>query len=96
LLSRFRLDLLNGCEEISLRHAGAEISPAHSFQHRCGHLFSLALGKIPAAGIHKTLDVELGLLFDAVVEKRADFGVFLRLIDLLAGAIRATAFTIKV
>src|SRR5437773_8506061 len=89
LLSRLRLDLLDRGEKVRMRHAGTEISPAHPLQHRSGHLFSMALRKIPPGGVDKTLDVELGLLFDTVVEKRADFGVFLKpLVDLFAGAIR--------
>src|SRR5215831_5727182 len=32
LISRFRFDLLDGCEKVRMRHTAAEIGPAHSFK----------------------------------------------------------------
>ena len=66
-----------------MRHAGAEIGPAHSFQDGVGHLLALALGELSPGSLNEAFRFELRLLLDAVIEKHADFGVLLKgLIDL--------------
>ena len=71
-----------------MRHAGAEISPAHSLQHRILDLLALGAGQISAGRLHETLDVELGLLLNASIEECSDLGVFGKsLVNLLGGGI---------
>src|SRR5688572_15706678 len=65
-------------------HAGAEIGPAHSFEHGILDLLALAPGQIPSGRLHETLDIELGLLLDALIQESADLCVLLKsLVDLL-------------
>ena len=64
-------------------HAGAEVRPAHSFDHRLRHLFAFACSEISSGGANKAFDIELRLLLDAVIQKHADVGVVLKgLVDL--------------
>ena len=71
-----------------MRHAGTEISPAHSLQYSLLDLLALAAGQISAGRLHETLDIELGLLLDASVQECTDLGVFGKsLVNLLGGGI---------
>src|SRR5262245_21583046 len=87
LISRFRFDLLDGCEKVRMRHAAAEIGPAHSFQNGVGHLLALAPGERSSRSLYEAVRFELSLLLDAVIDKRSDCGVLCKgLIDLFGGS----------
>src|SRR5262245_47675692 len=87
LISRLWFDLLDGCEKVRMRHAAAEISPAHSFQNGVGHLLALAPGERSSRSLNEAVRFELSLLLDAVINERSDFGVLRKsLIDLFGGS----------
>src|SRR5262245_6686743 len=83
LIYRLRFDLFDGCEKVRMRHAAAEISPAHSFQNAVDHLLALAPGERPSRSLNEAVRFELSLLLDAVIDKRSISGVLGKsLIDL--------------
>src|SRR4029453_4020549 len=80
-------DLLDRGKKVRGSHAGAQISPAHPFEPRGCHPFTLVFGYISSRVLHKVFDVDFRLLFDPVVEKPADVSVFLKgLVDFLLGS----------